>query len=46
MNMPDDGLYSAGISASLLQGLLMNDRMADLKKAKFLENKPKLIEIF
>jgi outer membrane protein TolC len=34
-NMPDNGLYSAGISASLGQGLLINERMADLKKAKF-----------
>ncbi|MGF1555161.1 TolC family protein [Paucihalobacter sp.] len=41
MTMPDDGLYSAGISASLLQGLLMNDRMADLKKAKFFREQTK-----
>lgn len=34
-NVPDDGLYSAGISASLGQGLFINKRMADLKKAKF-----------
>ena len=34
-SVPDDGLYSAGISASLGQGLLINQRMADLKKAKF-----------
>jgi outer membrane protein TolC len=33
--VPDDGLYSAGISASLGQGLFINQRMADLKKAKF-----------
>lgn len=33
--VPDDGLYSAGISASLGEGLLINERMADLKKAKF-----------
>lgn len=33
--VPDDGLYSAGISASLGQGLFINERMADLKKAKF-----------
>ncbi|MCB0383299.1 MAG: TolC family protein [Psychroserpens sp.] len=33
--VPDDGLYSAGISASLGQGLLINQRMADVKKAKF-----------
>ena len=34
-NVPNDGLYSAGISASLGQGLFINQRMADLKKAKF-----------
>ncbi|NRA93227.1 MAG: TolC family protein [Psychroserpens sp.] len=33
--VPDDGLYSAGISASLGQGLFINKRMADLRKAKF-----------
>ncbi|WP_033958329.1 TolC family protein [Psychroserpens jangbogonensis] len=33
--VPEDGLYSAGISASLGQGLFINQRMADLKKAKF-----------
>lgn len=41
MTMPDDGLYSAGISASLLQGLLLNDRMADLKKAKYFREQSK-----
>ncbi len=33
-SVPDDGLYSAGISASLGQGLFINQRMADLKSAK------------
>jgi outer membrane protein TolC len=33
-NLPNDGLYSAGISFSLAQGLLMNKRMADIKQAK------------
>lgn len=33
--VPDNGLYSAGISASLGQGLFINQRMADVKKAKF-----------
>jgi len=33
--VPQDGLYSAGISFSLAQGLLINQRMADLKKARF-----------
>ncbi|WP_087522538.1 TolC family protein [Polaribacter sp. SA4-12] len=32
--VPTDGLYSAGISASLLNGLLINKRMASLKQAK------------
>lgn len=31
---PKKGLYSAGISVSLAKGLLMNNRMATLKKAK------------
>lgn len=34
LNVPYDGLYSAGVSLSLAQGLLINDRMAALKKAK------------
>lgn len=33
--LPDDGLYSAGISFSLGRGFLANDRMATLRKAKF-----------
>lgn len=36
--VPDDGLYSAGISASLGQGLFINQRMADIKKAKVFKN--------
>lgn len=39
--VPTDGLYSAGISVSLAKGLLMNKRMADLKKAKFFLNQAK-----
>lgn len=39
--VPDDGLYSAGISASLGQGLFINKRMADLKKAKFFREQTK-----
>lgn len=31
---PEDGLYSVGVSVSVLKGLLMNDRMALLKTAK------------
>ncbi|MCM4162921.1 MULTISPECIES: TolC family protein [unclassified Arenibacter] len=33
-NLPEDGLYSAGVSFSLGQGLWINDRMATLKSAK------------
>ncbi|MEH6535982.1 MAG: TolC family protein [Psychroserpens sp.] len=40
-SVPDDGLYSAGISASLGQGLFINKRMADLKKAKFFKEQTK-----
>ncbi|MEA1787187.1 TolC family protein [Arenibacter sp. GZD96] len=34
-SLPEDGLYSAGVSLALGQGLWINDRMATLKKAKF-----------
>ena len=40
-NTPTDGLYAAGISASLLKGLLINNRMASLKQAKFFLNQAK-----
>lgn len=33
-NVPQDGLYSAGISVNLAQGLLINERMATLQQAK------------
>lgn len=33
-----DNLYSAGVSASLLEGFLMNERMADIKQAKLFIN--------
>lgn len=33
-NVPTDGLYSAGVSVSLAQGLLINERMAAVKQAK------------
>ncbi len=33
-NVPEEGLYSAGISVSLAKGLLTNKRMATLRKAK------------
>lgn len=35
LKVPDGGLYSAGVSFSLAQGLLTNERMASLKQAKF-----------
>ncbi|NQX84494.1 MAG: TolC family protein [Flavobacteriaceae bacterium] len=34
LTVPNEGLYSAGVSLSLAQDLLINDRMAALKKAK------------
>ncbi len=40
-NVPTDGLYAAGVSASLLKGLLINKRMAALKQAKFFINQAK-----
>ena len=40
-NVPTDGLYAAGVSASLLKGLLINKRMASLKQAKFFLNQAK-----
>lgn len=33
--VPEDGLFSAGVSMSIGQGLWINDRMATLKKAKY-----------
>ena len=33
-NVPNEGLYGAGVSVSLARGLLMNKRMATLKQAK------------
>jgi outer membrane protein TolC len=35
LTVPQDGLYSAGVSFSLAQGFLINERMATLKKARF-----------
>tara|TARA_R110002051_G_scaffold143507_3_gene216428 strand:+ start:9428 stop:10834 length:1407 start_codon:yes stop_codon:yes gene_type:complete len=34
-NVPENGLYSAGVSLSLGRGSWINDRMATVKKAKF-----------
>lgn len=39
--VPDDGLYSAGVSVPLAKGLLINDRMAALKQAKFFREQAK-----
>lgn len=41
MALPDDGLYSAGISFSVAQGFLINKRMADVKQAKLFVNQAK-----
>ncbi|RAJ16157.1 TolC family protein [Olleya aquimaris] len=40
-NVPQDGLFSAGVGFSLGQGLLINQRMAALKKAKFFREQTK-----
>ncbi|MGB6268630.1 MAG: TolC family protein [Olleya sp.] len=40
-SVPEDGLFSAGIGFSLGQGLLINQRMAALKKAKFFSEQTK-----
>jgi outer membrane protein TolC len=40
-NVPSDGLYAAGVSASLLKGLLINKRIASLKQARFFLNQAK-----
>ncbi|WP_298781753.1 TolC family protein [uncultured Polaribacter sp.] len=40
-NVPSDGLYAAGVSASLLKGLLINKRIAALKQAKYYINQAK-----
>ena len=40
-NVPEGGLYSAGIGFSLGQGLLINKRMADVKKAKIFREQTK-----
>ncbi|SDR91868.1 Outer membrane protein TolC [Polaribacter sp. KT25b] len=39
--VPTDGLYAAGVSASILKGLLINERMASLKQAKLFLNQAK-----
>ncbi|PRP68329.1 TolC family protein [Nonlabens agnitus] len=37
LTVPDGGLYSAGVKVDLAQGLLINDRMATLRKARLFE---------
>ncbi|GAA0724603.1 TolC family protein [Aquimarina litoralis] len=39
--VPDEGLYSAGISVPIAQGLLINERMAALKKARLFRDQTK-----
>ncbi|BAO74798.1 TolC family protein [Winogradskyella sp. PG-2] len=39
--VPEDGLYSAGISVPLGQGLMINNRMAALKQAKLFREQAK-----
>lgn len=41
MTVPDDGLYSAGFSVPIAQGLLINDRMASLKQARLFREQAK-----
>ncbi|PTM09829.1 MAG: transporter [Bacteroidetes bacterium] len=39
--LPQDGLYSAGVSFSVAQGLLINERMASVKQAKLFKEQAK-----
>ena len=39
--LPEDGLYSAGVSMSLLRGFWANERMATLRKAKYFREQSK-----
>ncbi len=39
--VPEDGLYSAGVSVPVAQGLLINDRMASLKRARLFREQAK-----
>lgn len=41
LDVPDEGLYSVGVSVSLAQGFLINERMATLRKAKFFREQTK-----
>ena len=39
--LPEEGLYSAGVSFSVAQGFLINERMASLKQAKLFREQAK-----
>jgi len=39
--VPEDGLYAAGVSVPVAQGLLINDRMASLKQARLFREQAK-----
>ena len=41
-NVPEDGLYSVGVSVSVAKGLLINKRMAMLKQAKLFVKQAKV----
>ncbi|GAA0873220.1 TolC family protein [Gangjinia marincola] len=41
LDVPQEGLYNAGISFSALEGFLINDRMATLKQAKIMREQSK-----
>ncbi|WP_219548544.1 TolC family protein [Gramella sp. MT6] len=40
--VPDDGLYSAGVSLNVADGLFMSERMASLKQAKIYRDQSRL----
>uniref|UniRef100_UPI00404A6977 TolC family protein n=1 Tax=Gelidibacter sp. TaxID=2018083 RepID=UPI00404A6977 len=42
LTVPDNGLYTAGVSFSVAQGFLINQRMASLKQAKLFVNQAKI----
>jgi len=42
LSVPEDGLYSAGVSVSLGRGSWINERMATLKQAKFFREQTKV----
>lgn len=41
LTTPDEGLYSAGVSVALGQGLFIDKRMASVRKARFFKNETK-----